>query len=183
MRHNESTDWVGGRCLRILMSHTAVVMGGWMNQAIYASEYLSWTVSLRALWNIFSSHMDRGRVWAYKTGAHWVFLKISISLFWAQLQHLELIKRRTPKTPPPIRNRKGIKKNEKNLRFLSTDTPLPPPPISQWSNYEGMVLWKSVNWTPHVDHQTISATVQDKEAYCVQSDAPFSCDLVFATPR
>lgn len=29
-------------------------------------------------------------------------------LFWAPLQHLELIKGCTPKTPPLIRNRKGI---------------------------------------------------------------------------
>lgn len=28
-----------------------------------------------------------------------------------------------------------------------------------------MVLWKSVNWTPHVDHQAIFATVWDNEAF------------------
>lgn len=28
-----------------------------------------------------------------------------------------------------------------------------------------MVLWKSVNWTPHVDHQAISAAVWDNEAF------------------
>lgn len=90
----------------------------WEVGAIYRTECSSWNVSLRALWNIFSTYSERrGR--AYKTGAHWVFLKISISLFWAQLQHLELIKLRRKKkqTPPPIRNRKGIKKKISPVSF------------------------------------------------------------------
>lgn len=37
-----------------------------------------------------------------------------------------------------------------------------------------MVLWKSVNWTPHADRQAVL------RHSCAQSDAHFSCDLIFA---
>lgn len=41
---------------------------------------------------------------------------------------------------------------------------LPPPPISRWSQRRRMVLWKSVNWTPHVDHRAVCATLWDSWA-------------------
>lgn len=99
-----------------VMSHVFVVMGSWKDWII--CQVWLWIFRSKFPRNSFSPRRGEWwRVWGSK-----YFSRLQ-SFFWAPLQHLELIKGCTPKTPPPIRNRKGIFFFKPSLQFLSTDTP------------------------------------------------------------
>lgn len=49
------------------------------------------------------------------------------------------------------------KKDEKKILF--PQNPLPPPPISGWSNWEGMVIWKPVKTSSHMLISIVSMSI------------------------
>lgn len=84
---------------------------------------LTLNISFKVPRNSFSPRRGEWwRVWGSK-----YFSRLQ-SFFWAPLQHLELIKGCTPKTPPPIRNRKGIF----FLNLLSSFFPQTPPATNSY---------------------------------------------------